>query len=330
MADEQKMTTNLSIWTNSVTDMVVSDFAQNGVAFSDYAKECAMNAMSSIYQLVKSSNVAMNDIDSSNLREIVGQCASLKLNANGFPRECYFQLRKKKVGDKYVQTVELGVEGAGAESMLRNFGINVDTVYDWWLVKEGDDFTYPKRKGLTMTDPEWEQKGLSQKTIRVVLPIKLKDGTVTYLISERESVKTNLFAHVRNNLMNETFGICESRYKATDKQKKDIDAKKEVIYEALRKCETVEDMLACAEAKPFISGAWIDTSESMIIRKMQNNAVKKYPKNFDNMAKQSFLEMDETYKATQEEIAEEANTIPFEEDENVVESTATVIEDADA
>lgn len=326
MADEQKMTTALSAWTNSVTELVVSDFNQNGVAFDSYSKECAMNAMSSIYQIVKSSGAAMKDVDTSNLREIVGQCASLKLNANGFPRECYFQIRKKKVGDQWTQVVELGLEGAGQESLLRNFGINVKQVYDWWIVKEGDEFTYPKRKGLTLTDPEWEQKGLSQKTVRVVLPVKLNDDSVTYLIAERESVKVNLFAHVRNNLMNETFGICESRFKATDAEKKQIDEKKEAIYAKLRKCETVDDMIKCEAAIPYMSGAWVDTFESMVIRKMQNNAVRKYPKNFNNMAKKSFMEMDETYQQTQEEIAEQANAEEFD-DENVFETTATVVEE---
>lgn len=324
MSEEQKMTTALSQWTNAVTDMVVSDFGSNGVEFSDYAKNCAMNSMSSIYQLVKSSGVDMREIDTSNLREIVGQCASLKLNANGFPRECYFQLRKKKVGDNYVQVVEMGIEGAGQESLLRNFGVNVAQTYDWWLVKEGDEFVYPKRKGLEMTPPEWEQKGLSQKTVRVVLPIKMTDGTVTYLISERESVKTNLFAHVRNNLMNETFGICQNRFKATDEQKKKIDEQKEIIYNALRECETVDDMAKCENARPYMSGAWLDTFESMVIRKMQNNAVKKFPKNFDNMSKQSFMQMDETYQNAQEEINQNANVEEFT-DENIVDSVATEV-----
>lgn len=316
MAEElTTISSGLSNWTNSVTDLVARDFKLNGVAFEDYAKTCAMNAMSSIYQLVKSQGEAMNDMDTSNLREIVGQCASLKLNANGYPRECYFQLRTKKVGEKYVKTVEMGIEGAGQEALLRQFGVNVNTVYDWWLVKDGDDFVYPKRKGLTLTPPEWDPKGLSEKTVRVVLPIKLTDGNETYLIAERESVKTNLFAHVRNNLMNETFGICQNRYKATDEQKKQIDARKEEIYAALRECETLEDMIHCEKALPYISGAWLDTFESMVIRKMQNNAVKKFPKNFDNMAKQSFVELDDTYKAAQEEVAENANAIPFEASE---------------
>ena len=173
MAEEKReMTTALSEWTNAFTGLVTKDFETNGVTIDEYSRTCAMNCMSSIFQLVKSSGVGMNEIDTSNLQQIVKDCASLKLNANSYPKECYFQLRKKKIGNNYVQTVEMGLEGAGHEAMLRNFGVNVDTVYDFWRVKEGDVFVYPKRKGLEMTPPEWEEKGLSQKTIREVLPVK--------------------------------------------------------------------------------------------------------------------------------------------------------------
>ena len=145
-----------------------------------------------------------------------------------------------------------------------------------------------------------------------------------YLIAEREGVKTNLFAHVRNNLMNECFGICKNRYEATPKQKAEIEAKKQEIYDALRQCETVDDMLACEIAKPYISAAWLDTPESMITRKMQNNAVKKFPKNLNTMAKSSLLQMDESYQAAQAEIAEQANT-----EELVIEGEDVTVEDAE-
>lgn len=326
MANElevQKINTAVSQWTNSITSLVTRDFELCGVSFDEYSKQCAMAAMTSIYQLVKDSDKIkdLNSLDTSNLREIVGQAASLKLNANAVPRECYFQLRTKKVGDNYLQVVEMGIEGDGNDAMLRNYGENVDTVYPCWLVKEGDEFSYPKHKGIEMTPPEWEEKGQSQKVIRVVYPIKLKDGTFQYLIAEREGVKVNLFAHVRNNLMNETFGICKNRYNATDKQLEEIKAKKEEIFDALRKCETIEDMLACEIAKPFISAAWLDTPESMIVRKMRNNAVKKYRKDFNSMAKQSFNQLDETYVSVQEEIAENANSEDFIVDSPVVEVT---------
>lgn len=288
-----------------------------------------MNAMSSIFQLVQNTdNTDMNNLNTSNLREVVAQCASLKLNANAVPREVYFQLRSKQINGQWCKMVEMGIEGDGNDALLRQFGNNVDTVYPVWLVKEGDDFTYPRRRGIEVEPAEWTQKGLSDKTVRVVYPVKLKDGTVDYLIAEREPVRTNLIAHIRNNLLNETFGICENRYKATPKQKEQIKAKKEEILSAVRECETLEDILKCEVAKPYISAAWLDTPEAMIVRKMRNNAIKKFPKNLNNMASNSLLQLDETYKASQEEIAQNENSQEFVvEDESVVaESEAVEVE----
>lgn len=329
VAKKQEFTTGLSQWTNTITGLVSRDFEQNGVQYDEYSKQCAMNAMGAIFQLVQNTDKTdMNSLNTSNLREVVAQCASLKLNANAMPREVFFQLRSKQVNGQWVKMVEMGVEGDGYDSMLRHFGDNIDTVYPVWLVKEGDDFTYPRRRGINVEPAEWTPKGLSDNTVRVVYPIKLKDGSVDYLIAEREPVRTNLIAHIRNNLMNETFGICENRYKATDKQKAEIKAKKAEILSAIRECETLEDILNCEVAKPYISAAWLDTPEAMIIRKMRNNAIKKFPKNLNSMASNSLLQLDETYKASQEEIAQNENSQEFVvEDEAVVaESEAVEVE----
>lgn len=328
VAKKQEFTTGLSEWTNTITGLVSRDFEQNGVQYDEYSKQCAMNAMSSIFQLVQNTDKAdMNNLNNSNLREVVAQCASLKLNANAMPREVFFQLRSKQVGGQWVKMVEMGVEGDGNDALLRQFGNNVDTVYPVWLVKEGDDFTYPRRRGIDIEPAEWTPKGLSDKTIRVVYPVKLKDGTIDYLIAEREPVRINLIAHIRNNLMNETFGICENRYKATAKQKEEIKAKKDKILSAVRECEKLEDVLNCEIAKPYISAAWLDTPEAMIVRKMRNNAIKKFPKNLNSMASSSLLQLDETYKASQEEIAQNENSQEFVvEDEAVVESEAVEVE----
>jgi len=329
MANEVvKIDTAISQWTNSITTLVANDFETCGVVMDDYSKQCAMNCMTSIYQLVANSDKVsdLNALDKSNLREIVGQCASLKLNANAFPSECYFQLRSKKTNGGWVQTVEMGVYGDGYDALLKNFGDGVEEVYPVWLVKEGDEFVYPKHKGIEITAPEWEEKGLSEKVIRVVYPVKLSDGSIQYLISERESVKVNLFAHIRNNMMNETFGVCADRYKATDKQKEEIKAKKEEIYEELRNCETLEDMLSCEIAKHFISAAWLDTPEAMIVRKMRNNAIKKFKKNYDSMAKRSYMQLDETYQAVHDDIEEQANTDDFVIDAEVVEGSKEVFQ----
>lgn len=329
VAKKQEFTTGLSQWTNTITGLVSRDFEQNGVQYDEYSKQCAMNAMSAIYQLVQNTDKTdMNNLNTSNLREVVAQCASLKLNANAMPREVFFQLRSKQVGGQWVKMVEMGVEGDGNDALLRQFGNNVDTVYPVWLVKEGDDFTYPRRRGIAIEPAEWTPKGLSDKTVRVVYPVKLKDGTIEYLIAEREPVRTNLIAHIKNNMLNETFGFVtgknskgkdRTRYDATAEEKAKINAKKEEILSAVRECETLEDILKCEVAKPYISAAWLDTPEAMIVRKMRNNAIKKFPKNLNSMASSSLLQLDETYKASQEEIAENENSEEFAiEEENVV------------
>ena len=331
VAEKKEFSTALSEWTNSITGLVIRDFEQCGVEFDEYSKKCAMSAMGSIYQLVQNTDkTTMSDLNTSNLREIVEQCASLKLNANAVPREVYFQLRSKQINGEWKKVVEMGIEGDGNDALLRQFGNEVSKVYPVWIVKEGDEFTYPKRVGIEITPPTWEQKGLSEKVSKVVYPVKLTDGTMEYLISDRENVKTNLIAHIRNNMMNETFGICKDRYKATAEQKQQIKAKKEEILSAVRACETLDDMLKCSVAQPYISAAWLDTPEQMITRKLRNNAIKKFPKDMNSMANHSLLQLDEGYKASREEITENENTQPFEVDEgNVVDSEAVEVEEPD-
>lgn len=331
VTEKKEFSTALSEWTNSLTGLVIRDFEQCGVEFDEYSKKCAMSAMGSIYQLVQNTDkTTMSDLNTSNLREIVEQCASLKLNANAVPREVYFQLRSKQINGEWKKVVEMGIEGDGNDALLRQFGNEVAKVYPVWIVKDGDEFTYPKRVGIEITPPSWEQKGLSEKVSKVVYPVKLTDGTMEYLIADRESVKTNLIAHIRNNMMNETFGICKDRYKATAEQKQQIKAKKEEILSAARACETLDDMLKCSVAQPYISAAWLDTPEQMITRKLRNNAIKKFPKDMNSMANHSLLQLDEGYKASREEIAENENSEPFEVDEgNVVDSDAVEVEEPD-
>ncbi len=314
VVEKKQFTTSLSQWSNEITGLIARDYEACGVRFDDYSKKCALEAMTSIYTLVKNDDkVNMGNLDTSNLRGVVEHCASLKLNASAYPRECYFQLRSVKVGNEWQKVVEMGIEGAGYDSLLANYGKDVSRVYPFWVIKDGDTYIPPKHKGLEVTPPEWEENGLSDKAIRVVYPVLLTDGTVTYLTADRNSVKVNLLAHVKQNMMNATFGICADRYKANEKQKEEIKAKKEEILNALRACATVDDMLACEIARPFISGAWLDTPESMIQRKMCNNATRKFPKNYDPMARQAQIEMDEVYQETQEEIANNANQIEFSE-----------------
>lgn len=341
VAQKQEFTTALSNWTNTITGLVTRDFEQCGVEFDEYSKRCAMSAMSGIFQLVQNTDkVEMSDLNTSNLREIVEQCASLKLNANAVPREVYFQLRSKQINGEWKKVVEMGIEGDGNDALLRQFGNEVAKVHPCWIVKDGDEFTRPKRVGMDITPPSWEQKGLSEKVVAVVYPVQLTNGSIEYLISERESVKTNLISHIRNNMTNKTFGfvtgtktdkygkkVDRTIYDATPEEKAKIKAKKEEILSEVRECETLDDMLKCPSAQPYISAAWLDTPEQMITRKLRNNAIKKFPKDMNSMANHSLLQLDEGYKASREEITENENSEPFEVDEGeVVDSEAVEVE----
>ena len=98
-------------------------------------------------------------------------------------------------------------------------------VHPYWLVRSGDSFSYGKRKGIEVEPPEWEPTGKGE-VVRVVYPIEYADGHTEFHFGERDDVLKNLYAHLSNNLMNETFGVCENRYDATPAQKK-TDFRKE-------------------------------------------------------------------------------------------------------
>lgn len=305
----QQFSTALSQWTNTYTGLVKSDFNECGVRYDDAEKTCAMSAMTTIYSLMKDSGKEMNTFDSNSIRQAVGQAASLRLNATAYPSECFFQIRNKKdAGGKWTPVVEMGIMGAGNDAILRNFGVGVEDVFPAWIVHEGDEFEYPSFNGLEITPPKWTPKAWGGKVVRVCYPVMMTDGRVQYLIAEREGVRVNLIAHIRNNMLNETFGICEDRYKATAKQKEEIRKRKQEIMDVISSCATVDDILACPEAKPFISMAWLDSTESMVERKMRNNAIKTFPKDYNTMAKRSIIQVDDVYKANQAEIEANANS----------------------
>lgn len=304
--------------------MIEDQFLKHRIVFTEYKKTCVLNALTSINEVLKKAGISFSapDLDQSSLSGILQTVAALNLNAGAEPREVYFQLRNEKQGDKFVKKIEMGIEGNGNDALLRNFGVNVDKVSNPWLVREEDDFEYPSYDGFDMTPPKWTPKGVG-KFVRIVYAIRLKDGSAEYLIQEREDVKANLMAHISNNLMNVTFGICAKRFGATAEQLAQIDAKKKAITD-LAKSLSLEDALDCEELSKWISPAWTEpqSREQMIIRKMRNNAVKKYPKDFGSMfASSAYSQMDDTYDGVIKDVTEqttqelidtdgEAKTIP--------------------
>ncbi|MGN7403500.1 hypothetical protein ACTHO0_27010 [Cytobacillus praedii] len=310
----QNFSTALTKISNTFFPMIEQQLTGNGLNMDQYAKQCVMSAISSINAVLDTKGVSWQDpqLDKSNVTQTLLTVAALKLNSAANPREVYFQMRKvKKTVDKkdvWNKQIEMGIEGDGNDAILSNFGRGVKEVHQYWLVRSEDKFEYPKFRGLEMSPPEWEPTGRGEVT-RVVYPITKASGQVEYYIAEREDVTKNLIAHINNNLMNETFGIAKDRYNATPAQKKQIDEKKREILNKVN--ELGLKALDEEEIHKYISPAWKDpqSRESMIIRKMRNNVVKKIPKDFGN----AFVEMtyseseDESLARVRKEINENAN-----------------------
>lgn len=272
----------------------------NGIHMTEYQRTVVINAISSINEMLVKEALSIGDIDQSNITQTLMNVAALQLNAAATPREVYFIKRnqKNKDGNK-IQVIEMGIEGDGNDAILSRFGRNVKTVHRHWEVRKGDEFAYPGYAGLEVTPPTWSPKGEGE-VIRVVYPIEYNDGQVEYFISEREDVKSNLLAHMYNNLM-------------WDNKKVE---KKEKIKEFAEN-HSLDEILNSEEMQTLgsISPAWKEpqSREAMIVRKMRNRIVKKIPKDFSNAYVQSVVESVEDdfavrqYSRKEAEIIEEIN-----------------------
>jgi len=314
--------TQLSYYTNRYVDLMERDLTSRGMEFDSYSKDCVVAAMGSIFQMVHESGVSFEAINGSNLKFILSKVAALKLNANAQPRECYFQIRNVNIAAKgqkpqWEKKIEFAIEGDGNDALVSRYGVDVAKVFPYWKVREGDKYIPPRHKGVEITPPEWEESGVG-KVVRIVYPIQYKDGHIEYLSCERADVLKNLAAHIKNNLQNETFGICADRYKATDVQKAQIEAKKKEIMKKVADIGEMEAIIDCEELRPYISPSYYETQsrESMIIRKMRNNIMKSIPKRWDNPVQAyEYNMMDATYREVQEEIEQNANSEEFIPDE---------------
>lgn len=283
----------------------------NGIEMDSYSKQCVLAAIGAINNVLDTHSISWNDqqLDKSNITQVLMDVAALKLNAAAHPKEVYFQIRNVKRGNSWVKQIEMGIEGDGNDAILSRFGRDVKEVKQFWLVREGDKFEYPSYDGLQMTPPKWTPTGKG-KVVRVVYPVVKKDNTIEYYIAEREDVIRNLIAHINNNLMNETFGIAKDRHSATQEQKAKIAEKKKAILEKAQKMG-LDAALDDPELQKYISPAWRDphSRESMIIRKMRNNICKKIPKDFGNAYLGIVYDThtDPDYKHVRQEIEENAN-----------------------
>jgi hypothetical protein len=291
--------TMLTKFNNTYTPMISNQLQVNGIEMTEYQKTCVIASIKAINNLLTERGEKLNDFDQNNVTDILLSVAALQLNADATPREVYFIVRNHKRGNgPKVEQLEMGIEGDGNDAMLSRFGRDVKQVYPFWKVREQDPFSYPKHKGLEVIPPEWEETGQG-KVVRVVYPIKQTDGAVEYYIGEREDVLKNLMAHVSNNLM-------------WDKG----DNKAKFIEKSEGK--TLDQILDDPELVKIgkISPAWSEpqSRESMILRKMRNNVVKKIPKDFGSalVATRYAEQTDGDLKRMRKDVTEQANAETIE------------------
>lgn len=284
-----------------------------------------------IFSLAKENDIDYKTLDQSNVAKVLFTTALLDLNPAATPRQVFYKLRNNYVTVKDANgretkinkpLVEIDIQGDGNDELVRKYGVDVKSLKAPWIIREGDEFTFPYFDGEKMCPPTWKMKSLSAKAIIVVYVLTKTDGTIEYLMSDRESVATNLKAHIMNNIMgatkqskNEVFEKIDNMNLAQlleDKSLRDYKVTYSTYDKDTRSFKT-ETKTMCLLSPAYTGPA----REEMIIRKMRNNCLKKYPKNFDNAFVQN------AYESTfEEKNPQDIIDIEFNEKANTVEPTS--------
>lgn len=281
-------TTAMAKYVTLFTGIIERMGLDNGLNFSKSQKINVSFGCQQIFKICSDNNMSYKDLDQSNVSQALYSLALLDLNPCASPRQCYFTLRKNnvKTKDGYIvkPTIELGIEGDGNDTLVRKYGVDVKSLSAPYIVREGDAFTLPQFDGEGMVAPTWKPTSLTGKALYVFYILKKTDGSVEYPIASREGVVTNLIAHINNNMNGVDDKTKEAILKKiegksleqilNDESLRHVKYKK---YNAFKKSYEEDE-------KTLISPAWtsLHSREEMIIRKMRNNCLKKYPKNFDN------------------------------------------------
>lgn len=256
-----------------------------GCELTAYGKKCAINAVAGAVSFLKSQDKTLKDINATLFKLSIQSCAVLELNYASIPSEIYFDLR----GD--ILTIK--TQGAGNEKLVRKYGVGIRKdvgLHNAWLVREDDEFVYPTYNGLEMTPPKWTPKSFDKKVIMVVYPVEKIDGSIEYLIATREGVKPNIIAQIRQNSLyafNKKDANGKSIYNQFTHRPMVDEEKRDKFYaelDAAAEKLTVDELIKDARFIDYINPTYTSggSREQMIIRKMKNNALKNYPKEYDN------------------------------------------------
>lgn len=268
-----------------------------GTQFTDYGKRCMVNAYAALISQTKAQGIAITDIDGAMLRLAFQNVGYTELNFAAQPSECYFDFRKfKDANGIYHYNMTIKPQGAGNEKLVRKYGVDIRNLLPCWLIREGDEFTLPYWDGTTMTQPTWKPVGYDNKVIMVVYPLEKRNGRTEYLIATRESIKPNIVSQIRQNALYSFKGQDADKQRDEFYRELDDDAEK----------YTVDELIRLEKYREYLSPTYLSygAREQMIIRKMQNNALKNYPKEYDSNAIREAVE--NMYEDNDESLQEKA------------------------
>lgn len=236
---------------------------------NNYQKVCGYNILTQINVQLAKENLTFQspEVDKETINNAIKYAMVYSLNTDN--REVFVIIRKEKRGkvtkvnergqsyeaDNWVKVVEVKPQYRGTLKIVATFGRDVKKVYPEWIVREGDEFTYPMFKGIKIVPPTWVRKDIDGKIVRVVVPIQYKDGSVDYRIAERESVAVNIKAQIKQSVM--------------------YDKDKEVILAKIQDM-TLDELLADKTLANYVNETYTGLSkEEMLITKLVINAVKR-------------------------------------------------------
>jgi len=306
---EVALTGGLNIQTKLLNELDKAN-QEFGADFTPYGKTCAINAIAGLVMFCKQNDIDLQDVDPTMLRLQVQNVGFTELNYASIPSEIYFDLRKstvwteetdpvtgkKEKKEKTIYSVSIKPQGAGNEKLVRKYGVGLKKgtgLHNAILIREGDEYQMPQFNGITVTPFIYKPKleNANNKVIAVCYPVEKTDGSVEYLIATRDSVKANLIAQIRQNAMYADEFFDKEDYKGKDgksyTKKKLNKERRDKFYDHVNDLAsgmTVDEMLDNEELLPYINPTYTSggSKEAMIMRKMKNNALKNYPKEYDN------------------------------------------------
>ena len=315
--------------------------------YTEYGKKCALNGIVAAQVYLRGVNKEFKDVNLQLFLLSLHNLAVTELNCATIPSEAFCDMR----GD----VLTFKPQGVGNERLVRKFGVGIkpDTgLHKCWVIREGDEFTLPQFDGLTITPPKWTPKSISGKVRMVVYPVEKCDGDVEWLMADRSSVISNVVAQVRQNALYAFIVKGEDGKPMYRYGKQVVDAKaRDAFYEKINQLAEdvngdLDKFLAYPEVKKYINPTYTSfgSREAMILRKMQNNALKQYPKDYessivakavsdmaedydDSLSKKDFIDNDENVV---ERVEKETKALPTGEkvqDFEVDESTGEIVEE---